>query len=157
MSPHVEREDLQQDYEVERAKAAKEGRPPRKRKWIEADHFRRTLGRSGQRANVYNAINFEGMDRIAATSEPQKAERQSTLIERAVRVALGLPDAQRRPILAALRFLAPLKVEDRIKAWLEMNPDRIVFHRQIAAETGVARESVTKAISKLRKRRQLNA
>lgn len=146
------RADLDQEYEVERARAAQEGRPPRKREWVEADYFRRLLGRRGQKV----AIPFEAMDRIASV-EPQKAERQSTLIERAVRIALGLPDEQRQPILAALRFLAPWKVADRIAVWLEMNPHRVATHREIAADTGVCRVQVTRAISKLRQRRRLNA
>ena len=150
MSVRIDREELQQEYELERAKAAKEGHPPRPRKWVEADFYRAQLGRRGEKITLSSTGEFE--DRLAAIP-PLQTERRSTIIERAIRIARGLPDNQRRPILTALLYLAPLRLEDKIKAWLDLNPDRIATHHEIAVDIGAARESVTKAISRLKRRK----
>jgi CRP-like cAMP-binding protein len=67
-------------------------------------------------------------------------------------MARSLPLEQRRPIEMALRCLASTRSEDRLLAWLEFNPNRKAIHREIAAECGIRRETVTRTIARLRRR-----
>jgi hypothetical protein len=152
MTFHIEREDLRQNYELERARAVAEGRVPRPRRWVDADLFREQLGRHGQKA----AHSFAHMERIAAapTAPTPREQRASTVIERAERIAVGLPELQRAPILAALRLLKPQKITEKLRAWCELYPGRIAPQHVIAREIGVTRESVTRAITTLRRDRE---
>jgi CRP-like cAMP-binding protein len=144
----VSREDLAQAYEVERAEAVAEGRRPRPRRWVEADYWRREYGRTGAK----RAIAVGGGERIAA-APTALITRRTSLVDRALRMALSLPIEQREPIVMALRCLAPVRAEDRVRAWIELHPERRATHAEIAADCALRRETVTRCISRLRRAR----
>jgi hypothetical protein len=143
--------DLRQEYEIERAIAARDGRKPRPRSWVEADYWRKRFGRGGHRRALSS-----GWDVTSIASAPISRsceEARADLLQHALTMARSLPREQRLPIEMALRCLASRRCEDRLRAWLDFNPGRVATHRVIAAECGVSRETVTRAISRLRKRR----
>jgi CRP-like cAMP-binding protein len=142
-----EREDLAQEYALERAKAAAEGRSPRPRAWVEADYWRRLRGRNGRQSRTAR-VSLSELDLAAPAGRDD--ELRKTILERALFIARGLPQEQRAPIEAALSIWRHRLAEDRVRAWLEGNPGHVATHREIARDCGLARETVTRLLSRLR-------
>lgn len=143
----LSREDLQQDYELELATARAEGRRPRPRRWVVADALRRAYGRNGGRRTYAN--NEERIARVADTTAPRAEPMQAALVERALRMALALPIDQRVELVLAIRCLAERSAVARVRAWLVAYPNRRATHAQIAADTGLRRETVTRTLVRL--------
>jgi len=164
-------EDLRQEYEVERARAKQEGRKPRPRAWVEADYWRLRLGRNGRKGRMLGSPipvedrndddgdDSRGRDELAALPIDEievrqyATERRREAHERACLIAAGLPPVLRDALLRELLALSPRPIADRIRLWLDIYPARIATHREIAADIGVSREAVTRAITRLRKLR----
>jgi hypothetical protein len=146
MSLNAHVDDLRQEYALEQARAAAEGRRPRPKRWVEADYWRRELGRSGARATVALDVDVADAPRTAAI----RAGRKS-LADRALAIAAGLPCGQREPILLALRCLAAPTVSERLRAWLDAFPDRRATHAEIAREIGASRWTVSRIVAATRR------
>lgn len=148
----IERCDLDQAYELERLEAAAAGRRPRPRAWVEADLFRKAFGQGRRVAS--DRVPLERGRLAAAPPPPALAARRLSLVERAERIALGLPPAQRGPILLALRCLAAPRATDRVRAWLAAFPGRKATHAEIARDCALERATVTRALARLGLRRR---
>jgi hypothetical protein len=142
-------EDLDQDFELEKLEAAREGRPPRKKKWLAIDKLRKELGRGkmGPR-NIVPILPEE----LAQAPEPETDQWSRNLADRATRMAQSLPQEQRHVIVMALRCLSHRTAEGKVRVWLELNPNRRATHKVIAEEVGLSRFSVTRALVKLRRK-----
>jgi DNA-directed RNA polymerase specialized sigma24 family protein len=141
----IDREDLAQEVQLDALERQAAGRNPRRSTWVRTDAIRRAWGRPGKRAHGGDP------DVLAAGATQARDETfAQTPLERAMRVALGLPDAQREIVVRALRCCSPRRAEDRVRAWLELHPGRRATHETIARECELRRETVTKLLSRLR-------
>lgn len=148
----IGRDDVRQEQALEDLL----GRPRRPAAWVEADLYRRLYGKvqgRGTRFGGYLSEHPGAERRLACRDAALDAVDfpQDGLVSRARRMALALPAEQRAVIATALELLL-LPSEERVLRWVELHPDVDVPHRVIAEECGVARETVTRALSKRRKR-----
>lgn len=146
--PLTDSEDVAQDVQLDALVTGAKGRHVRKRAWIEADRWRQERGRDG----TYGQIPIPTIHQLADHRRAPTPELDRSLVERAIRAASSLPiGAPRSTILLALRCIRSRRATERVAAWIAAHPGRRATHAEIAAETGLRRETVTRAIGRLRR------
>lgn len=150
----VERADAQQERELRRLEGRSTSSTLRQ---ITTDLLRKRCDqRRGTRRLVsFDASNYAGRSHestLAAAPVPMRAEVSADPWDRAFRLLGGVPEPTRSALRRVLSILRAPGAARRVQIWREQNPGRRAFHDEIALEIGVARETVTRALSMMRQR-----